>query len=267
MYDFTYIRPNNINEAMQALKSGEAQLVAGGQSLLPTMKQRLAKTDKLIDIRHLQGLDSISDNGATLQIGALASHHNVAESTIVQKSIPALAQLANGIGDMHVRNLGTMGGSIANNDPAACYPSACLGLKATIATANNQNMTADNFFNGLFTTALDENDIITAVNFTKPECASYQKFRQPASLFALVGVFVAKFKEGARVAVTGAGEDGVFRHNDLEKALSDNFTATACDSVCVSSDGLIGDIHGSAAYRAHLIKILTQRAVQACSHG
>ncbi len=223
------------------------------------MKLRLANPEQLVDLGAVKELSGIRREGSTLVIGAMTKHAEVAGSADVRAAIPALAELAGGIGDRQVRNLGTLGGSIANNDPAACYPAAVLALGATVQTTRRK-IAADDFFTGMFATALDEGELVTAVHFPQPRKAAYVKFRQPASRFALVGVFVAQLDSGVRVAVTGGG-NGVFRHAGLEQALGRSFTPEAAAGVKVSSEGLSSDLHASAAYRANLIGVLTQRAV------
>lgn len=261
MYPTKYHKAASVEDAVAALANGEdGKLLAGGMTLIATMKQHLAAPDVLVDIRAIDGMSGISASGDTLTIGAATTHAEVAGSPEVTSLCPALACLAAGIGDPAVRNAGTIGGSLANNDPAADYPAAILALGATIVT-NTREIAADDYFDGLFGTALEDDEIITAVRVTKPAAAGYAKFRQPASLFALVGVFAAQTADGARVAVTGAGEDGVFRHEGLESALSTNWSADAVDGVDVSADGLMGDIHADPAYRANLIKVMAKRAV------
>ncbi len=263
MYPVKYHKPDTIDDAVAALAAGnEALVLAGGQTLLATMKQHLASPGDLVDIRGIKGMVGIRTESDTLIIGAATTHAEVAGSDVVRKHCPGLAALANGIGDRAVRNMGTIGGSLANNDPAACYPAAMLALGATIVT-NTRQISADDYFQGMFTTALDEGEIITAVHVEKPAKAAYAKFAQAASLFALVGVFVADGPHGVRVTVTGAGEDGVFRHEGLEAALSSSWSAEALDGVEVSEEGLNSDMHGSADYRAHLIKVMAKRAVAA----
>ena len=259
MYPTKYHRPSSVDDAVALLTGGEdATVLAGGQTLLTTMKQHLAAPTDLVDVRGL-GLAGITASGGAVTIGATTTHAEVAESGEVPA---ALASLAAAIGDPQVRNVGTIGGSLANNDPAADYPAAVLAMGATVVTSKRE-IAADDFFQGLFGTALDDHEIITAVRFPAAERAGYSKFRQPASRFALVGVFVAKTSGGARVAVTGAGEDGVFRHPGLEAALSANWSADAVDGVEVSADGLMTDIHGDAEYRANLMKVMAKRAVAA----
>jgi carbon-monoxide dehydrogenase medium subunit len=263
MYAVNYHKPASIEDAVAAIGGAdEAKILAGGQTLLPTMKQHLAAPSDVIDIRGIGGMTEIAVRGDTVTIGAAATHAAVAGSNEVGSVCPALAALAAGIGDPAVRHMGTIGGSIANNDPAADYPAGLLALGATIVT-NNREIAADEFFTGMFTTALEDGEIITAVNVSAPGKAAYAKFRNPASRYAMVGVFVAKTGDGARVAVTGAGEDGVFRHDGLEQALGTNWSPDAVDAVAVSADGLMSDIHASADYRAHLIKVMAKRAVAA----
>jgi carbon-monoxide dehydrogenase medium subunit len=235
------------------------KFLAGGQSLLGAIKLGLAAPESLVDVRRLPELQGISVTGGAVRIGAATPHAMVAASAEVRRALPALADLAGRIGDRQVRNLGTLGGSLANNDPAACYPAAVLGLGATVHTATRQ-IAADDFFQGLFTTALQEGELITAVSFPIPKAAGWQKFKQPASRFSLVGVFVARFDSGVRVAVTGAGP-GVFRCHELEAALAHDWSPAAARAVKLSADGLNTDLHGTAAYRAALIPELAARAV------
>ena len=264
MYSTKYVKARDIDDAVKALKSADdGKFLAGGMTLIPTLKQRLANPDCLVDLSAC-GLSSIDDDGGAIQIGAMTRHVDVAESALVQKAIPALAHLAAHIGDRQVRNRGTIGGSLANNDPAACYPAALLALGGTVHT-QSRSIAAEDYFDGMFETALEEDEIIRAVTMPKPEKAAYVKFPNPASRYAMVGVFVAKFADGVRVAVTGAGEDGVFRAGDLEAALDANFSADAIADGMVSADGLMSDIHASADYRAHLIGEMTRRAVNACA--
>ena len=265
MYDFKYHRPSTVRQAANLLvKNEDAKLVAGGHTLIPVMKQRLAAPPHLIDLSHIEGLDGIEMKGRNVVIGALAKHADVATSAIVAEAIPALAELAALIGDPAVRHKGTIGGSLANNDPTADYPAACLALGATIVT-NKRKLKPEEFFQGLFTTALEADEIITKVSFPIPKKAAYQKFRNQASRYALVGVFVARLPSGVRVTVTGAGGDGVFRVTAFEEALQKNFRSKALDGIEVSSDGLNSDLHGSADYRAHLIGVLAKRAVDAAN--
>ena len=259
MYNFEFTNPKTVDEAVKAMAEDGAQALGGGQTLLPTMKQRLASPDVLVSLTGIAGMTGIDVRGGTLSIGGATTHGHVAQDS----NYPALAALAGGIGDPAVRNRGTIGGSLANNDPAACYPAAALGSGATITT-NARDIAADNYFQGMFETALDEGEIITSVSFPIPEKANYQKFVQPASRFALVGVFVAKSKDGVRVAVTGASNNGVYRWSEAEAALDANFSANALEGMSGNADDLIADLHGSAAYRAHLVGVLTRRAVTAC---
>ncbi len=261
MYSFEYQKAGSVADAAKAA-TGEAKLVAGGMTLIPTLKLRLAQPSKLVDLGGVKDLVGIKVEGDGVTIGAMTTHAAVAGSADVKKAIPALADLAGGIGDPAVRNRGTIGGSVANNDPAADYPAACVALGATIVT-NKRKIAADDFFKGLFETALEEGEIITAISFPKAEKAAYMKFRNPASRYALVGVFVAKGKGGVRVAVTGAGEGGVFRKKSFEEALGKSFDGAALDAVKVDAKGLNSDIHASAEYRAHLIKVMAKRAVAA----
>jgi aerobic carbon-monoxide dehydrogenase medium subunit len=261
MYAFTYHRPATLDAALGlANSSEEAKLLAGGQTLLPTMKQRLAAPAHIIDLGGLDALRFVRATGSEVVVGALTPHFMVASSADVAKKIPALAALAGMIGDPAVRYRGTIGGSIANNDPAADYPAACLALGATIST-NKRKIAADDFFRGLFETPLEDGEIITEVSFPVPDKAAYEKFRQPASRFALVGVFVAKSGNDVRVAVTGAGGNGVFRASALEAALKSDFSAKAIEKIAMSAEGLASDIHGDAVYRAHLIGVMARRAV------
>ncbi|MFD0980539.1 FAD binding domain-containing protein [Tropicimonas aquimaris] len=261
MYPTTYHKPETLESAVAMLQgSEEGKIIAGGHTLLPTMKNHLAAPTDVVDIRGIAALHGISDDSGTLVIGATTTHAEVAGSAVVAAACPALACLAAGIGDPAVRHAGTIGGSLANNDPAADYPAAVLALGATIVT-NQREIAADEFFDGMFATTLEESEIITAVRFPACEAAGYSKFPNPASRYAMVGVFVAKTNGGVRVAVTGAGEDGVFRHDGLEAALSASFAPEAVDGVSVSPDGLLTDLHGDAAYRANLVKVMAKRAV------
>ena len=258
MYAFDYHRPSSLAEA-EALLSGEATLMAGGQTLIPTLKLRLAQPSAVIDIGGIAELGGIGVDGGTVSIGATARHADVAGSAEVQGAIPALAQMASGIGDAQVRHMGTIGGSVANNDPAADYPAAVVALGATVHT-NRRQIAGDDFFTGMFETALGDGEIITKVTFPVPQAAAYAKFPNPASRYALVGVMVARTGGGVRVAVTGAGAC-VFRVAAMENALAANFSAGAIDGISVPADSLNGDIHGSAEYRAHLVGVMAKRAV------
>ena len=261
MQAFAYSNPGSLAEAANAAKGSGAKLVAGGQSLLGAMKLGLSAPEALVDLARVAELKGITVAGGTVKIGAMTTHAEVAANVEVAKAIPALADLASHIGDRQVRNRGTIGGSLANNDPAACYPAAVLGLGATVHT-NKRTIAADDFFKGLYETALAEDEIITAVSFPVPEKAAWQKFKQPASRFSLVGVFVSKGPQGVRVAVTGAGAC-VFRAKALEAKLAGSWSAAALNGATVSADGLNTDLHGTAEYRAALIPVLAQRAVAA----
>jgi carbon-monoxide dehydrogenase medium subunit len=261
MSDISYHRPASLAEAARlAAADPEARILAGGQSVLPSMRLGLLAPSSLIDLGGIAELAGIRSDGRSLTIGAMTTHAAVAASKEVQTVLPALARLAQGIGDAQVRNRGTLGGSIANSDPAADYPAAVLALNATIRTSV-RSIPADRFFTGLFATALDPGELVGAIDFPLPAKAGYAKFPQPASRFALVGVFVARIGNSVRVAVTGAGPCA-FRATALEEALARSFTPEACDGVRVGSDSLSSDIHGSAEYRAHLIPVLARRAVQ-----
>ncbi|HZY20456.1 MAG TPA: xanthine dehydrogenase family protein subunit M [Ramlibacter sp.] len=258
MYAFTFERPPTLADAAQLAAAG-GKVLAGGQTLLASMKLRLANPDQLVDLGGVRELSGIRHEGGQVVIGAMARHAEVAASPDVRGSIPGLADLAGQIGDRQVRALGTLGGSVANNDPSACYPTAVLALGATVATTRRR-IAADDFFAGMFTTALEDGELITSVAFPLPRRSAYIKFKQPASRFALIGVFVAQFDKGARVAITGGG-NGVFRHPGLEQALTTSFTPEAAAAVEISDEGLSSDLHASAAYRANLIGVLAQRAV------
>jgi carbon-monoxide dehydrogenase medium subunit len=261
MYPFTLHRPSSVRQAANLLaKSEDAKLLAGGQTLIPTMKQRLASPANLIDLSLVEGLSGIELRGRSIVIGAMTRHAEVADSPVVQQNLPALAELASEIGDPHVRNMGTIGGSLANNDPNADYPGAALGLGATIVT-NKRRIAADEFFTGMFETALAGDEIITKAMFPLAKKAAYVKFPNPASRYALVGVFVSKRGPDIRVAVTGAGANGVFRVSSFEEALKRRFGPKSLDGLSVPATGLNSDIHGSAEYRAHLIGVLARRAV------
>jgi len=258
MQAFAYQSPASVAEAARAA-TGDAKLIAGGQSLLASMKLGLAAPSALIDLGTISGLRGIQVSATHVTIGAMTTHATVAASAEVAQAIPALAELAGHIGDRQVRNRGTIGGSLANNDPAACYPAAVLGLGATVHT-DKRDIAADDFFKGLYETALEDGEVITAVSFPIPEKAAWQKFKQPASRFSIIGVFVAQFDTGVRVAVTGGG-NGVFRHAGLEKARTASFTPQSAATVKIDDSELSSDLHASAAYRANLIPVKTQRAV------
>lgn len=264
MYETTYHRASSVDEAVALFAKGkEAKFLAGGQTLIPVMKQRLAAPSDVIDLAKIKELVGIETSADTLTIKAATTHFDVAQSGAVQKAIPALAHLASLIGDPAVRHRGTIGGSLANNDPAADYPAAVLALGATVKT-NKRSIAADDFFKGLFTTALEDGEIITAVSFPIPAKAGYSKFPHPASRFALTGVFVAKTKSGdVRATATGASQSGVTRVPAIEAALKANWSAGALDGVKISADGMLSDIHGTSDYRANLIKVMAQRAVTA----
>ncbi len=259
MQAFAYQTPATVADAARAATQDDARIVAGGQSLIPSMKLGLSAPATLVDIGGVAELKGIQVSATTVTIGAGTTHATVAASTEVQKAIPALADLAGRIGDRQVRNRGTLGGSLANNDPAACYPAAVLGLGATVHT-HTRTIAADDFFLGIYTTALAEGEIITAVSFPIPARAGWQKFKQPASRFSLVGVFVSQGPAGTRVAVTGAGS-GVFRAGELEARLAAEWSAAALNGATVGAEGLNSDLHGSAEYRAALIPVLAGRAV------
>lgn len=259
MYGFSFDRASSVQDAAAKATQG-AQLLAGGQTLLASMKQRLANPESLLDLSGIADLKGVCKDGNAIVIGAMTRHQEVETNKDVLANIPGLARLAGGIGDKQVRAMGTIGGSVANNDPAACYPSAVLGLGATIKT-NRREIAADDYFQGLFTTALEPGELIVAIRFPIPKASAYAKFKQPASRYALLGVFVAKTDAGVRVAVTGGG-NGVFRHAGLEAALSKDFSPAAVDGVAVNDDDLTSDLHASAEYRAQLVKVQTKRAVQ-----
>jgi carbon-monoxide dehydrogenase medium subunit len=264
MYEFDYHRPASLDEVANLLDARpEAKLVAGGMTLVPTLKLRLAKPSDLVDLAAIPSLRGISDEGGALVIGGMTRHAEVNRSALVKAGIPALAALAAMIGDPAVRNRGTIGGSIANNDPAADYPAALVGLGATVRTTSRE-IAADDFFTGMFETALAPTEIVTSVRFPKPQAAAYQKFKNPASRYAIVGVFVARTPGGVRVAVTGAGPC-VFRVPAMEAALAASFTPEAIKDITIPDTGLNSDIHASAEYRAHLVGVMARRAVAACS--
>ena len=262
MYEFNYQAPKSLAEATQAIAGAEdGKLLAGGMTLVPTLKQRLARPSDLIDLGRIPDIKGIKLDGSTLTIGAMTTHATVGASDVVQQAIPGLAWLAGNIGDPAVRHRGTLGGSISNNDPAADYPAALLALGATVYTTKRQLAAAD-FFTGMFETALEPDEIVTAVSFPVAVKSGYQKFRNPASRYAVVGVFVAKTAAGVRVAVTGAGP-AVFRVPEFEAALDKSFTPAALDGLSIPADDLNADIHASAEYRAHLVAVFAKRAVAA----
>ena len=259
MYAFTFERPSSTVDAAKAAAAGGTKVLAGGQTLLASMKLRLANPEKLVDLGGVAELSGIKRDGNAFVIGAMTRHADVAASADVKSALPALADLASHIGDKQVRAMGTLGGSVANNDPAACYPSAVLALNATVHTTQRK-IAADDYFQGMFTTALKDGEIITAISFPIAKKAAYMKFRQPASRFALIGVFVAQTDSGVRVAVTGGG-NGVYRHKGLEDALSRSFTPESAAGVKIDASTLSSDLHASAAYRANLVSVMAQRAV------
>ncbi|QYX55287.1 xanthine dehydrogenase family protein subunit M [Roseovarius sp. SCSIO 43702] len=262
MYAFDLKRPGTLDEAVKALGEGEAQALGGGQTLIPSLKARLAAPEVLVALSGIKEIKGVcTDDEGRICVGGGTTHAQVAREA---GGYPALASLAARIGDPAVRNRGTIGGSLANNDPSACYPAAVLASGATVVTTARE-IAADEFFDGMFATALDEGEIITEVRFPVPEAAAYEKFLQPASHFPLVAVFVAKFAEGVRVAVTGASEEGVFRWGEAEAALSENFSADAVKELRVEAEGMIGDLHGTPDYRAHLVGVMTRRAVEAAA--
>ena len=259
MYQFNFERPSSLADASRAAGNASAKVLAGGQTLLASMKLRLASPELLVDLGGIAELAGIRREGNALVIGAMTRHTDVANNADLKAALPALAELAGGIGDRQVRAMGTIGGSVANNDPSACYPAGVLALDATVHTTTRK-ITADDFFQGMFTTALADGELITAVSFPTAKRAAYIKFKQPASRFALIGVFVAQTDSGVRVAVTGGG-NGVFRHTELEQALTKSFTPEAAAGVKVDPETMSSDLHASSAYRANLVSVLTQRAV------
>jgi carbon-monoxide dehydrogenase medium subunit len=264
MYEFQYHRPASIDEAKEILAANEeAKILGGGMTLLPTMKLRLAQPSDLVDLSGIESLSGIRQDGDVIEIAAMTPHADVAGSDVVQSEIPALAQLVGTIGDAQVRNRGTIGGSLSNSDPAADYPAAVLGLNAVIRT-DKREIAADDYFKGLFETALEANEIIEAVRFPKPKRAAYAKFPNPASRYAVVGVMVAETADGVRVAVTGAG-DCVFRASGMEEALTNEFSADALDGQSIDAGNLNDDLHASPEYRANLVIVMAKRAVAAAS--
>ncbi|NVP53722.1 FAD binding domain-containing protein [Mycoplana rhizolycopersici] len=265
MYATNYHRASSVADAVRLKGTGEeTKYVSGGMTLIPTMKQRLAAPSDLVDLRHVAEMKGITVSGGTVRIGAATTHAEVASSAEIKAACPALSHLASLIGDPHVRHMGTVGGSVANNDPAADYPSAMLALGAMIVT-DRRRIAADDFFTGLFETALNEDEIIVAVEFAAPEKAGYSKFPNPASRYAMTGVFVAKSASGVRVGVTGAGSDGVFRHSGMEQALAGNFSPDALSGVTTDPADMLSDLHGSAEYRANLVNVMARRAVAAAT--
>ena len=262
MHAFHYHRPSNLKDALAlGSKKDEGRYLAGGQSLVQAMKLRLSSPSDLIDLNALGDLKALKAEGNTVTVGAMVRHAEVAASSAVKKAIPALASLAGMIGDRQVRHMGTIGGSLANNDPAADYPAAALGLGATLVT-NKRKIEADKFFKGLYETALEPGELITSVSFPVPKRAAYMKFKNPASRFAIVGVFVADFGNGVRVGVTGAGPSA-FRQAEMEKALTAKFAPESVAGIKVKADGLNNDLHASPEYRAHRVTVMAKRAVEA----
>jgi carbon-monoxide dehydrogenase medium subunit len=264
MYSVNYHRAASVADAVKLAKRGDARFLSGGMTLIPAMKTRLAAPTDVIDISRIAALIGVKVSGKTVTIGAATTHHDVATNEKLKKVCPALCHLASHIGDPHVRHKGTIGGSIANNDPAADYPAGLLALDATIVT-NKRQVSAAKFFTGLFETALKDGEIITEVTFTAPAKAGYAKFPNPASRYAMAGVFVAKGKDGVRAAVTGAGDDGVFRSKEIEAALAKKFDPTALEDVRLSAGKMMGDLHASPEYRANLVVVMAKRAVTAAN--
>ncbi len=260
MYDFAYQKPGSVGDAVSALKGDiEAKALAGGMTFIPVLKQRLNKPSMVVDLAKT-GLSGITSSGSTVTIGAMSTHRMIMEDATIKANIPGLSEMASWIGDTQVRHRGTMGGSLANNDPSSCYPAAVLACDATIKT-DRRSIKADEFFQGMFTTALEPDELITAIEFPFTPKSAYEKFRNPASRYAIVGVFVASGPAGVRVAITGAGQRGVFRHKEMEAAFTSNFSADAIANIKTPADGLNGDIHASPEYRAHLIGVMARRAV------
>ena len=260
MHDFNFTRPTSVAEAVRAIsKTEDGQYLAGGQTVIPVLKQRLAQPTDLIDLGKVDGLANIELGSDGISIGAMTTHAKVANSKKLAKTIPALCELAGMIGDPHVRNLGTIGGSVANNDPAADYPAALVGLGAKVVT-DRREISADEFFEDLFETALEDDELITSVHFRIPDRAAYMKFPNPASRYAIVGVFISQLGEDVRVAVTGAGPC-VFRVTEMEAALAAHFSPEVIDGMTVPENDLNSDIHASAEYRAHLVAVMAKRAV------
>lgn len=263
MYAFTYHRPTSLADAVAMLGKGEEpKPLGGGQTLIPTLKQRLARPSELVDLSRVPELKGIRAESDGVYVGAFSRHVEVAESDVVRREIPSLAALAEGIGDRQVRSLGTLGGSIGNADPAADYPAAVVALRATVKT-DRREIAGEDFFTGMFETALEPGEIIVGVTFRRPDKGAYVKFRNPASRYAIVGVYVTRFGQDVRVAVTGAG-GSVFRAGDLEAALVRDFRPDAVSGIAISANGLNGDIHASPEYRAHLVSVMARRAVEAC---
>ncbi|MDQ7261356.1 xanthine dehydrogenase family protein subunit M [Paracoccus sp. PS-1] len=262
LYETTYLRPATIDEAKALYEAGESPaFLSGGHTLLPAMKGHLARHDRLIDIRRIPELQGIAEDGGRLTIGAAVRHCEVAASAVVQGCVPALAGMVGTIGDVQVRHVGTIGGSLANNDPAADYPSAALALDATFRT-DRRELPAAEYFQGLYTTALEPGELLVSVSFRRPRRAGYAKFRNPASRYALAAAFVADHADGVRVAITGAGNDGVFRWREAEEALAHAFESASLDPLRVDMEDMASDMHADAEYRAELVKICTQEALK-----
>jgi carbon-monoxide dehydrogenase medium subunit len=262
MYKFSYKKVNSVEEAVKLLtENSESKILSGGQTLIPTMKQRLASPELLIDIADIKDLQFINEESGRVIIGSGTNHFSVATSETINRMIPSLANLAEGIGDPHVRNMGTIGGAISNNDPTADYPAACLSLDAKIKT-NNRDIYANDFFTGLFETSLEENEIVTSVSFNVPKKSSYMKFPNPASRYAMAGVFISVFENKVNVSVTGASENGVFRWKEMEDALTNNFSVEEAKKVKLNSEGVMSDIHADSKYRANLVDVMAIRAVE-----
>ncbi|TYC65617.1 xanthine dehydrogenase family protein subunit M [Stappia sp. BW2] len=263
MYETTYHKAGSVAEAASLMANADdGKFLGGGQTLLPTMKQRLAAPSDLVDVTKIADMKGISANGDGVTIGAATTHYEVSTSDLVKQKLPGLASLAGGIGDPAVRHMGTMGGSISNNDPAADYPAALVALGATVVTSKRE-LVAEDFFTGMFETALEEDEIVVAIKFPGAAASAYAKYPNPASRYAMAGVFVAKASDGSvKVAVTGAGQNGVFRMSAMETALSGNFSPDAVAGIAPDANDLLSDIHGSAAYRANLVTVMAKRAVQ-----
>ncbi|MEC7830442.1 MAG: xanthine dehydrogenase family protein subunit M [Pseudomonadota bacterium] len=262
MYKFNYHKVSSIEEAEKLLnEDNESKIISGGQTLIPTMKQRLASPSVLIDISGISNLNFIKEENNSIIIGANTKHSDVASSDLIRNKIPSLSDLAEGIGDPHVRNMGTIGGSISNNDPTADYPAACLGLDAVITT-NKRDIISSDFFVGLFETALDENEIVVSISFNIPEKSSYMKFPNPASRYAMAGVYLSIFSDKINVSVTGASENGVFKWKDMEDILSKDLSVDNAKKVNLSPDGIMSDIHADSIYRANLVEVMAARAIE-----
>ncbi|WP_163847735.1 FAD binding domain-containing protein [Pseudooceanicola aestuarii] len=261
MYEFEFVKPATVEAAIEALKDEDAQPLAGGQTLIPTLKQRLNMPSKLVSLKGITALQGVREESGTLRIGAATTHAEIARATATL--FPGLASLAGRIGDPAVRNRGTIGGSIANNDPSACYPAMLMAVRGSVIT-NTREIPAEAYFQGMFDTALEDGELVTAISIPVPEASNYQKFEQPASRFPLCGVFVARFLDRVGVAVTGASNDGVFAWAEAEQALATDFAPAAVTALAaLDGEDMIDDLHGSGAYRAHLASVLTRRAVEA----